>query len=94
VGTNSYIGLKMLISQLIWGLVNINYKDIKTLKVGSIVDWYEPKDEKRTGFKMGYEITRINYTRGLVWGITINGPLWKHNSTQLPLNQIEISSIT
>lgn len=68
----------------------MHYKDIKTLKVGTIVNWYEPNDKTHTKFKMGYEITRINYKRGLVWGQTINGPLWKHNSTLLPLDQIEI----
>jgi hypothetical protein len=71
----------------------MNFKDIKKLKVGSIVDWYEPKDENRTGFRMGYEITRLNYKRGLVWGSAINGAYWKHNSTQLNLSQIEISDI-
>ena len=71
----------------------MHYKYIKSLKVGSIVDWYEPNDKTRTGFKMGYEITRINYKRGLVWGVIINGPLWKHNATQLPIEQIEVSPI-
>ena len=69
----------------------MDIKDIKKLKVGGVVDWFEPNDKKRTGFSMGYSITRVNYKRGLVWGSRINEPCWKQNSTQLNLSQIEIS---
>jgi hypothetical protein len=72
----------------------MDIKNIKKLKVGTVVNWYEPKDEKHTGFRMGYTIMRINYKRGLVWGYAINGAYWKHNSTQLNLSQTEISPIS
>ena len=69
----------------------MDIKDIKNLKPGTFVEWYETIDGKRTGFRMGYTITRVNYKRGLVWGALTNDIRnWKHNSTQLNLGQIEI----
>jgi len=69
----------------------MDFKDIKKIKVGSFVTWHETIDGKRTGYRMGYTITRINCKRGLVWGqMTNDSRHWKHNSTQLSLDQLEI----
>ena len=68
----------------------MDIKDIKKIKIGSHVDWYETVEGRRTGYRHGYKITRVNYKRGLVWGKQENGPLWDHNATQLTLSQIEI----
>ena len=71
----------------------MDIKDIKKLKVGSFVNWHEQVNGKRTGYRLGYTITRINYKRGLVWGTPTNDHMyWKHNSIELQLHQIEVSS--
>lgn len=69
----------------------MDVKDIKKIKVGSSVNWHEQMDGKRTGYRLGYTITRINYKRGLVWGTPTNDIRnWRHNSTELLLHQIEV----
>jgi hypothetical protein len=66
--------------------------NIKKLKVGLNVEWYETISGRRTGFRMGYTLTRIHYKKGLVWGKpTSDIRNWKFNATELGLNNIEIS---
>jgi hypothetical protein len=71
----------------------MDIKDIKRLKVGDHVSWYESTtDGKPSGYNMLFVITRINYTRGLVWGRLINSrEYWQHNATRLNLAQLGIS---
>lgn len=64
-------------------------ENVDSLNIGDIVSWYETMDGRRTGFKMSYEITRINKKRNLVWGKTILRPLWPINSIQLNISQLE-----
>ena len=69
----------------------MDIKDIKKLKVGANAEWYETVDGRRTGFRMGYTITRINYKKGLVWGKpTSDIRNWKYNAAELNINQLEI----
>lgn len=65
---------------------------IRELKVGDAVTWYETIDGRRTGFRMGYYVTRINYKRGLVWGHRVLAPIWDHRNGELNLDQIEKDS--
>ena len=64
--------------------------DIKKLKGVEYVTWFETVNGIRTGYRMGYKITRVNYKRARVWGTPVNSPLWTHNSIELNLSQIEI----
>lgn len=69
----------------------MDIKDIKKVKVGGFATWHETRATgERTGFRMSYVVTRVNYRQGKVWGKLINGPLWKHNATGLNLDQIEV----
>jgi hypothetical protein len=61
---------------------------LKNYKIGDSIDWNETIDGRRTGFRMGYFITRINYKRGLVWGKHVNAPLWDNRSVQLNLDHL------
>ena len=69
----------------------MDLKNLMKVRPGDTVTWFETIAGERTGFRMTYCISRINYKRGLVWGKRVNAPLWEKNGVQLPLTQIEKS---
>ena len=68
----------------------VDISNLKKVKVGDYIDVYEWLNGKRTSYHSLYIVTRLNRKRGLVYADPINSPLWKHNSSLIGLERIEL----